>query len=86
MHSQGKVLGNRSVLYKYANPNLIAIATVDEIHSSLGIWLIDGVNGQIVHTTRHPRSLQPVHLVHCENWLVVFLIYMLKFYIYYNFI
>lgn len=27
VHSQGRVLGNRSVLYKYANPNLLAVAT-----------------------------------------------------------
>ena len=27
VHSQGIVLGDRSVLYKYLNPNLIAVAT-----------------------------------------------------------
>ncbi len=27
MHSAGIVLGDRSVLYKYANPNLIAVVT-----------------------------------------------------------
>lgn len=27
MHSQGRVLNDRSVLYKYNNPNLVAIAT-----------------------------------------------------------
>lgn len=71
VHSQGKVLGNRSVLYKYANPNLVAIATIDKSQFSLGIWLINGVNGQIIYSTRHSRSLDPVYLVHCENWLVV---------------
>lgn len=34
VHSQGRVLGDRSVLYKYINPNLIAVATqgLDSIH------------------------------------------------------
>lgn len=27
VHSQGRVLGDRSVLYKYVNPNLVAIFT-----------------------------------------------------------
>lgn len=27
VHSQGRVLGDRSVLYKYINPNLVAIVT-----------------------------------------------------------
>lgn len=27
VHSQGRVLNDRSVLYKYINPNLVAIAT-----------------------------------------------------------
>lgn len=34
VHSQGRVLNDRSVLYKYINPNLVAIATQgpDSIH------------------------------------------------------
>lgn len=27
VHSQGRVLGDRSVLYKYINPNLVAFVT-----------------------------------------------------------
>lgn len=36
VHSQGRVLGDRSVLYKYVNPNLVAIVTegVGNIHKS----------------------------------------------------
>ena len=30
VHSQGRVLGDRSVLYKYLNPNLVAIVTEGE--------------------------------------------------------
>lgn len=34
VHSQGRVLGDRSVLYKYLNPNLVAVITQanDPIH------------------------------------------------------
>lgn len=34
VHSQGRVLADRSVLYKYVNPNLIAVTTEgpDNIH------------------------------------------------------
>jgi len=47
VHSQGKVLGDRTVLYKYANPNLIAIVSSDEKLSSLTIFLVDAVSGQV---------------------------------------
>lgn len=34
VHSQGRVLGDRSVLYKYINPNLVAVLTqgYDPVH------------------------------------------------------
>ncbi|KAI1727507.1 PQQ-like domain-containing protein [Ditylenchus destructor] len=70
VHSQGKVLGDRSVLYKYSNPNLFVFASVDELQTAFTISLMDAVSGQIVYTARHPRSQPPIHLVHCENWLV----------------
>jgi hypothetical protein len=70
VHSQGKVLGDRSVLYKYANPNLLAVASVNEKETTLTINLVDGVSGNIVHTARQNKALAPVHMVHCENWLV----------------
>jgi hypothetical protein len=84
VHSQGRVLGDRSVLYKYTNPNLIAIATLSsdqQQHKStttattlLSIYLIDSVNGRVVHVARHAKATAPVHMVHCENWIAVCLI------------
>lgn len=73
VHSQGKVLHDRSVYYKYVNPNLLAVATItsDQIHRSVvSIYLIDGVTGLVLHSTSHKRAKGPVHLVHSENWLV----------------
>lgn len=73
VHSQGRVLADRSVLYKYVNPNLLAIATLmdDPIHKQvLSIYLVDGVTGLVVYSAAHKRVAKPVHLVHSENWLV----------------
>ena len=39
VHSQGRVLGDRSVLYKYLNPNLVAIVTEGEDAGAKG-WLL----------------------------------------------
>lgn len=49
VHSQGRVLPDRSVYYKYVNPNMIAIATLtdDPVHKQvLGVYLIDGITGE----------------------------------------
>lgn len=73
IHSQGRVLPDRSVYYKYVNPNLIALATINEdpVHKHvLSIYLIDGVTGLILYSVSHKRGKGPVHLVHSENWLV----------------
>ncbi|EJD76132.1 PQQ enzyme repeat family protein [Loa loa] len=69
VHSAGRVLGNRSVLYKYANPNLVAIAVLDSIYSVLQIYLVDAVSGYIVYSGKQNKITGPVHLIHCENWL-----------------
>ncbi|XP_044258002.1 ER membrane protein complex subunit 1 [Tribolium madens] len=73
VHSQGRVLHDRSVHYKYVNPNLIALATLsdDPVHKSvLSVFLVDGVTGFVVYSTSHKKAKGPVHLVHSENWLV----------------
>ncbi|XP_059616170.1 ER membrane protein complex subunit 1 isoform X2 [Phlebotomus argentipes] len=73
VHSQGRVLSDRSVLYKYVNPNLVAVATfgLDSIHKYvINVHLIDVVSGSIVITLTHRRARGPLHMVHSENWLV----------------
>ncbi|XP_017480196.1 PREDICTED: ER membrane protein complex subunit 1 isoform X2 [Rhagoletis zephyria] len=72
VHSQGRVLADRSVLYKYINPNLIAAVTqaTDPTHKYLlNTYLIDAVSGLIVFSMTHRRARVPVHIVHSENWL-----------------
>ena len=50
VHSQGKVLGDRRVLYKYLNPNLIAVGTevTPDTKPGISIYLIDAVTGTTI--------------------------------------
>ncbi|KAG1651303.1 ER membrane protein complex subunit 1 [Nymphon striatum] len=73
VHSQGRVMGDRSVLYKYLNPNLAVVITEGIDISSkpyISLYLIDGVTGNIIHSVIHRRVHGPVHVVHSENWIV----------------
>ncbi|XP_030624963.1 ER membrane protein complex subunit 1 [Chanos chanos] len=74
VHSQGRVMGDRSVLYKYLNPNLLAVVTestdTHQERSFVGIFLIDGVTGRIIHEAVQRKARGPVHFVHSENWVV----------------
>uniref|UniRef100_A0A4W6G7T4 ER membrane protein complex subunit 1 n=1 Tax=Lates calcarifer TaxID=8187 RepID=A0A4W6G7T4_LATCA len=76
VHSQGRVMGDRSVLYKYLNPNLLAVVTEStDLHqerSFVGILLIDGVTGRIFHEAVQRKARGPVHVVHSENWVIIF--------------
>ncbi|XP_025197839.1 ER membrane protein complex subunit 1 isoform X2 [Melanaphis sacchari] len=73
VHSQGRVLSDRSVLYKYINPNMVAILTLapDTTHKSvLTLHLLDAVSGIIIYSVVHKRASHPIHLIHSENWLL----------------
>ncbi|XP_060114778.1 ER membrane protein complex subunit 1-like [Heteronotia binoei] len=74
VHSQGRVMGDRSVLYKSLNPNLLAVVTesTDSHHERtfIGIYLIDSVTGRIIHSSVQRKARGPVHIVHSENWVV----------------
>lgn len=66
--SIGKVLGNRSVLYKYLTPNAALVTAIGE--NSATFYLIDGVTGQILHTSTHQGvdTAQPIASTISENW------------------
>lgn len=76
VHSPARVLGDRGILYKYINPNLLAIMTQGNRGDSctpdhyINVYLIDGVTGALVHSAQHPKSRGPFNMVHSENWLV----------------
>lgn len=74
VHSQGRVLADRSVAYKYVNPNLLAVAVqtrADPVHRNVfSVYLVDAVTGLVLHGLSHKRARGLNVMVHSENWLV----------------
>ncbi|KAJ5609354.1 hypothetical protein N7528_009921 [Penicillium herquei] len=68
--SIGKVLGNRSVLYKYLNPNLALVTAVNEKDHTAGFYLLDGVSGNVLYAANQAGvdPSQPIASVMTENW------------------
>lgn len=66
--SIGKVLGDRSVLYKYVSPNLALLTALTP--TGMSVYLIDAVTGTVLHTSDHAGVLPtfPVSSVISENW------------------
>lgn len=70
------VFKNYSIMFlQYLNPNLLAVVTEStdnhQERSFVGILLIDGVTGRIIHEAVQRKAKGPVHVVHSENWVVV---------------
>ncbi|CAF0738689.1 unnamed protein product [Didymodactylos carnosus] len=73
VHSNGIVLGDRSVLYKYVNPNLIAVVTEGVDYQKVpfvNLYLVDTVTGSIKLARTHKKVKPPVHVILAENWLL----------------
>lgn len=70
--SIGRVLGDRSVMYKYLNPNTVLVTAVSEFASTVSFYLLDSVSGEILHSTIHEGVdlRQPITSVISENWFV----------------
>lgn len=68
--SIGKVLGDRSVLYKYLNPNLALVTAVSEKDNTASFYLLDGVSGKVLHATTQEGvdTTQPIASAMSENW------------------
>ncbi|KAK7536911.1 uncharacterized protein J3D65DRAFT_623766 [Phyllosticta citribraziliensis] len=68
--SIGKVLGDRSVLYKYLNPNLVFVTAVNDVAGTLSVYLIDSVSGAVLYEASHDDvdTAQPIPAVLSENW------------------
>ncbi|KAH6594274.1 hypothetical protein BASA50_006745 [Batrachochytrium salamandrivorans] len=77
--SFGRVLGDRTVLYKYLGPNLIGVATLrrdDDQSMTTFFYIIDTVAGSIHYRTAHhgagpvTSDLPSIHILQSENWFV----------------
>ncbi|KAA1466837.1 DUF1620-domain-containing protein [Dentipellis sp. KUC8613] len=83
--SLGRVLGNRTTLYKYLNANLVGVLTRDVTagkESGCGVYVLDGAKGSVVYHAALPGDVDAegkasgkgrgcaVHAAFVENWLV----------------
>ncbi|RFU32415.1 hypothetical protein B7463_g3947, partial [Scytalidium lignicola] len=68
--SIGRVLGDRTVLYKYLNPNIILVNTVNDQKNSASFYLIDTISGDILYHVTHDKVdvTQPIVSLLTENW------------------
>ncbi len=66
--SIGKVLGDRSVLYKYISPNMALLTASSS--NSVAVYLVDAVTGAILHTSSHDQVLtgSSIPAAMSENW------------------
>ncbi|KAJ9104572.1 hypothetical protein QFC21_002070 [Naganishia friedmannii] len=71
--SYGRVLGDRTTLYKYLNPHLIAYSTfLDDGSNQASVNVLDSVSGSIVYQTlvENVDTQKGIPVVLAENWLV----------------
>lgn len=72
--SIGITLSDKSVLYKYLNPNLISIITEDSQTKILRYYLIDSVSGSVLYTHEHSKNevvdSDSIQLCMDDNWIV----------------
>lgn len=68
--SIGSALADRSVLYKYLNPNLVLVTAVNDVTSTLTLYLLDSVNGAVIYSAIHSSvdTTQPIATAISENW------------------
>ncbi|OMH81858.1 ER membrane protein complex subunit 1 [Zancudomyces culisetae] len=72
--SIGKALANRQVVYKYLNPNVLAVLAGSESENTLTLYVVDKVSGRILHRATHPNAdlTRSTGLVLTENWGVYY--------------
>ncbi|TFK33104.1 hypothetical protein BDQ12DRAFT_658417 [Crucibulum laeve] len=72
--SLGKVLGNRTTLYKYLNPRLFVLLTASHAvePTTCGLYVVDSAKGTIVYRVELPSSggKCDIKTSLTENWLV----------------
>lgn len=69
--SIGRVLGDRRVLYKYLNPNLVLVTAVADSARTATVYLLDSASGQLLHTATHSDidTSRPIPATISENWI-----------------
>ncbi|KIS69936.1 uncharacterized protein UMAG_10160 [Mycosarcoma maydis] len=69
--SYGRVLGDRSTLYKYLNPHASLVVTKNEALNQARLYLLDTVTGSVLYELKldHVDLAQPVRAHLVENWI-----------------
>ena len=70
--SIGRVLGDRTVKYKYLNPNTAVIAAIDDKAPTLTVYLVDTISGEILTTSKHDGvdTSKSIECAMAENWFI----------------
>ena len=72
--SRTRVLGDRSTLHKYLNPNTLLLASAAARGRgdapALEVLLLDTVSGRVLYRVRHAAASAPVHAVAADNAFV----------------
>lgn len=68
--SIGTVLGDRRVLYKYLNPNLVLVTAIADSASTASFYLLDAASGQLLHSSSHydVDTSRPISSAVSENF------------------
>ena len=68
--SIGKPLGDRTVLYKYLNPNAILVLASEVTTINLSVYLLDAISGALLYSTHHSSVdfSRPISSLVSENW------------------
>ena len=68
--SIGRVMGNRTVLYKYLSPNLALLTAVSDSSDTLSMYLVEAVSGDILQVSSHQGldTSLPISSAVSENW------------------
>lgn len=64
---------DKSVLYKYLNPNFISIISQDKNTQQLSIDILDGISGSVLYTHVHDNEIvdvNSINLVEDDNWII----------------
>ena len=70
--SIGRVLGDRSVMYKYLNPNLLLVTVANDKAATATFHLLDSVSGRIIHSATQAGvdTSRSITAAMSENWII----------------
>lgn len=71
--SAGRVVGDRSVLYKYLNPHARVVTTYTAADEAADVYVLDTVTGALAFHLRvpHVAIAEGLHTTWAENWITV---------------